>query len=226
MRLVAVILAGGRGERLGGVVKANIEIGGQTLLHRVTAALRTPPPILVVHGRIAAADLRLEPQHLPLADLDVDAGGPLLGLATAVAWCSALPEPPEAIVTVAVDTPYLPADYTERLDSALTPDTDAVVARYAGHDYPTNAIWRLAAVTGLPASVAAGTAPHSLRRLAADLAAPALDWPATPTGDPFANVNTPDDLRAMTARAAASRSPPPGDAPGADFGVGKAGQTR
>jgi molybdopterin-guanine dinucleotide biosynthesis protein A len=203
-RLTAAILAGGRGERLGGVIKANIEVGGIRLLERVSAALGSlPAPVLVAHGGFAPEQLGLLPGQIPVADLAGDYGGPLAGVAGAVAWCLTATPRPDWLLTVAVDTPLVPADFAARMLEALD-DRPAVVVRYAGQAYPTNAIWRLSAIANLPADVTRGTAPHSLKRLADTLGATILDWPETATGDPFANVNTPDDLAALEARARAS----------------------
>jgi molybdopterin-guanine dinucleotide biosynthesis protein A len=203
-RLAAVILAGGHGARLGGVIKANIEIGGTRLLERVSDALGSlPATALVAHGGFGPEQLGLLPGQIPVADLAADYGGPLAGVAGAVAWCLAATPAPDCLLTVAVDTPFVPRDFAARMLDALG-DRPGVVVRYAGQDYPTNAIWRLAAIAELPAGIMRGTAPHSLKRLADALGAATLAWPETAAGDPFANVNTPADLALLEARARAS----------------------
>ena len=201
MRVAAVILAGGKGERLGGVVKANLEIGGIRLLERVSTALGPlPDPVMVAHGAIPIADLRPLPGQIAVADLETPYAGPLAGVAAAVHHCRSLTEPPEALISIAVDTPFVPADYVARMAAALGP-APAVIARYAAQTYPTNMIWRFAAIADLAEQVAAGSAPRSLKRLAAAAGAVPLDWPQNSASDPFANVNTPEDLAALTARA-------------------------
>lgn len=202
MRLAAVILAGGRGERLGGVTKANLEIGGTRLLEKVSQALGSlPAPVVVAHGALPIVELRLLSGQVGVADLATPYAGPLAGVAAAVVHCRNLDPLPEALVTVAVDTPFVPADYVARLVAALDEATPAIIARYAGQAYPTNMIWRFAALTSLPEQLAGGTAPRSLKRLAAAAGARPLDWPETAEDDPFANINTPDDLRRLAARA-------------------------
>jgi molybdopterin-guanine dinucleotide biosynthesis protein A len=54
--------------------------------------------------------------------------------------------------------------------------------------------------------MSAGTAPRSLRRLAAELDARACAWPETADGDPFANINTPAELAAAEARLSRMRN--------------------
>lgn len=204
MQLAAVILAGGRGRRLGGAVKAELRIGGCTLLQRATAALGPEPaPLLVAAGAIPADQLGLDSRHQLVPDLPLDYAGPLAGLAAAVDWLQRRPRPPELLLSLAVDTPFAPPDLVARLTAALAPELAAAIACYDGQDYPTNGLWRLSALAPLPAAMAAGTAPRSLRRLAADLGARACNWPTQADGDPFASVNTPAELAAAEARAAA-----------------------
>lgn len=202
-RLAALIYAGGRGTRMGGVIKANVAVGGVRLLERVSMALGPiASGILVAHGAIEPALLGLLPGQIAVPDLDPPAGGPLAGLAGAIEWCLSAAEPPDLLLTCAVDTPFMPADFAARMRDALAPGDNAVVAAFAGQPYPTNALWRCAAIADLPRRMRAGTAPKSLSRLAAELRARMLEWPDDGSGDPFANVNTPADLAALEGRAA------------------------
>lgn len=207
-RVAAVILAGGKGERLGGVIKANLEIGGLLLLERATLAVSgSASPILVARGAIDPALLPLTGQHVPIPDPASNYAGPLAGVAAAVAWCLSQASPPDYLVSLAVDTPFFPHDFVARALAAIGAEAPAVIARYGTQDYPTNALWRLASIGPLPDRIADGTAPHSLKRLAAELGSIHLDWPPNEAGDPFANANTPDDLRALRARAERGQRP-------------------
>lgn len=200
MRVAAVILAGGRGERLGGAVKALVMVGGVRLVDRVLARVATCDPLIVAHGPHDRAALGLPDGVAGVADLPGDYAGPLAGFAAAVA---ALPGDIELLISAAVDSPFLPVDYVERLMSALG-DAPAAIARYGEQPYPTSSIWRVERFRDLPERVLAGTAPCSLKALAAEAAAVAVDWPVGPAGDPFANINTPEDLAVAEARAAAT----------------------
>jgi molybdenum cofactor guanylyltransferase len=199
--IAAVILAGGRGERLGSVVKANLVVGGQRLLDRVAAALAGTDIILVAVGGFGPNDITLAPGQIAVLDPATDYAGPLAGLAAAVAWVATQPRPPELLLTAAVDTPFLPHNFARAMATAIEPGHAGVVARYGAQDYPTNAIWRLERIAALPARMAVGTAPHSLRGLAAELKAPTLSWPDSDGGNPFANANTPAELRELESRA-------------------------
>ena len=104
------------------------------------------------------------------------------------------------LLSVAVDTPFFPADFAERALAAIE-GADCVMAAFAGQDYPTNTLWRLRAIATLPASVLDGTAPRSLKRLAEGLRCVRLDYASWSVANPFANANTPAELAELRGRA-------------------------
>lgn len=192
--VAAVILAGGKGERLGGVNKALLEIGGRRLLDRARGAVAGCTPILLSVGAtpIDADGLRSIP------DLPGDHGGPLAGVAAAVEALRGTGV--EALLSLAVDTPFFPHDFRARA-LPLLERVDAVIGCYGDQDYPTNGLWRVAAIRSLPDELRTGSAPHSLKRLAANLGAVRLDYRRLVDEDPFANANTPQDIENLELRA-------------------------
>lgn len=108
----AVVLAGGRGARLGGVEKAALQVGGRTMLARALEAVAgaaevvTVGPALVVgdaaRGAGPTASVAEVPRH----------GGPVAGL---LAGRHALTRPVRWLVVVAVDMPYLTPGTLRRL---------------------------------------------------------------------------------------------------------------
>jgi len=198
--IAGLILAGGRGERLGGVIKSELVVGGVRLLERVARQLSGCSPLLVAHGRIDPKALGLSPNMIAVPDLESDYAGPLAGLAGAIAYCDTLSTPPELLISVAVDTPFLPADFVTRLVDGLGA-APAAIASYGGQPYPTNAIWRTARFSDLPHRVRVGAAPRSLKSLCAEAGGTTAEWPNDSSGDPFANVNTPADLDNLQRRA-------------------------
>lgn len=188
-RIAAVILAGGKGERLGGVNKALIEIGGRTLLDRALASMGGGAPQLLAVGR-AGFDAPAELEQV--LDLDTDYGGPLAGVAAAVHYLSGTGT--DLLFSMAVDSPLFPRDFVHRAWEPLRLGATAIIATYGEQDYPTNAIWRLNRISSLPNAVRDGTAPRSLKRLADSLGAARLDYTPHTDSDPFRNVNTPEDL--------------------------------
>lgn len=205
---MVVILAGGRGERLGGAVKADLAVGGVRLIERHRAALEPLGfTLLASIGHFALDDLELPAALVPIADLADGPAGPLAGVAAAMAWCLRAPEQPNFLLSVAVDTPFFPPEFVRAAKELIGAGTGAVVARHRGQDYPTNALWNFARLADLPQRTRSGTAPKSLKALAAELGAVGLEWPEMKGGDPFANANTPADLAALDARAAAWERP-------------------
>ncbi|HWU19466.1 MAG TPA: NTP transferase domain-containing protein [Devosia sp.] len=195
----AVIIAGGQGQRLGGVRKRDIRIGGITLIERVRQALgAVAEPLLVATGPGEA--VRLDDGMLAVADLDGPLGGPLAGLAAAVDALQRRGVDNGVLVSVAVDTPFLPPGFAGTMAAAVG-DADAVYAAWGEDFYPPNAAWRLGALSALPGQVRDGTAPGSLKALHGQLKGGRLDWSAGHERDPFANLNTLADLIELQRRA-------------------------
>jgi molybdenum cofactor guanylyltransferase len=179
--IYALILAGGQGSRLGGVRKGDLRLGGRTLYDRVSERLRGQAKLLLSG-----------PAGIP--DLPLPYGGPLVGLAAAVSHLRDHAGYDDLIVTVAVDTPFLSDDYVSRITAPLG-KAQAAQAFSGNRGYPTNAAYRLQAISDLPERVGEIGSP---KRLLAALDAVAVVWPESP--DPFANLNTLDDLAALHRR--------------------------
>lgn len=195
-----VIIAGGQGQRLGGVRKADLKVGGRRLIDRVAAALGTvAPPLLVATGHGSPT---LPPGAIGVLDLNDTLGGPLAGLAAAVDWLAEQGVVDGLIVSSAVDTPFLPADFVAVLTAALESHA-AVYAQWGDEFYPPHALWRLSAIATLPARVRAGIAPKSLKALLGEIHAVAQDWQALSAVNPFENLNTLADLVRLGQRARA-----------------------
>lgn len=197
-----LILAGGEGNRLGGVRKAALRLNGVTLLERVAARMRADKEtVLVSTGPSPAYPISF---GIALPDLDNRLGGPLAGIVAAVNHLRARTEANARLVTVAVDTPFLPEDYISRLLAELDSGVPAAYAAWDGNAYPTNAAWRLDALQDLPEQVANGVAPNSPKTLLAQLGGVAVDWSGTQASDPFTNLNTLADLVDLARRARVS----------------------
>ena len=191
--IAAVILAGGKAERLGGVNKALIEIGGSTLLQRARDAVAGCEPVLLAVGASGfTAD-----GMTAIPDIVSGYAGPLAGVVAAVDGLRDVDA--DWLLSVAVDTPFFPADFVTRA-LPLGATADVVIGCFGSQDYPTNALWRLVAIRDLPQALRDGTAPHSLKRLAASLRSVRLDYAGTSADDPFLNANTPEDLAFLRSR--------------------------
>lgn len=199
MNVVGLILAGGSGSRLGAVRKWQLRMGGETLIARVAAPLRSGADEILISARPDESDLSGFGAVVP--DLDLPIGGPMAGLVAAMNHLSLSGAADTVILSVAVDTPFLPPNYASRLLAALAQGHQAVAAGWRGNSYPTNAAWRLSALLGLRDRMVDGSDISSPSVLLKLLNAPLVDWAAETDEDPFANINTLSDLIALTERA-------------------------
>lgn len=185
---LGVILAGGQATRMGGGDKALLELGDGTLLDQVIDRLEPQVTGLALNAN--GDPDRLARFGLPvLADSLEGFLGPLAGVLAGLDW--AAEEGAEAVVTVAADTPFFPRDLVQRLTAAAAGQkVPLVLAATPDGRHPTFGLWPVTLRGDLRASLNAGlrkvvqwTDAHDGREALFDGA-----------GDPFFNVNTPEDL--------------------------------
>lgn len=178
MRIFGVILAGGQGRRMGGVDKALLTLGGQSLIARVAARFEPQVERLAVSGRQG---------YLGLPCLaDAAALGPLAGVLAGLRWAAAAGA--DAVVTVPVDAPFGPGDLVPRL--LLAGGGGVALAQSGGRAHPTFALWPVGVAGALEAFLASGVKARVLDFAQAQGAAMA----EFPDDGSFVNLNTPDDL--------------------------------
>ncbi|ETX15975.1 molybdopterin-guanine dinucleotide biosynthesis protein A [Roseivivax halodurans JCM 10272] len=190
---LGVILAGGRATRMGGGDKGLLTIGGETLLSRVVD--RISPQVAGLALNANGDPARFAGLGLPvLPDSVAEWPGPLAGVLAGLDW--AAEESADTIVTVAADTPFFPCDLVPQLLLAAE-GMEAPLALAATPDptrgrvrHPTFGLWPVALREDLRAALDEGvrkvvlwTDRHGGREAL-------FDEP----GDPFFNVNTPEDL--------------------------------
>jgi molybdenum cofactor guanylyltransferase len=202
-RVVAAIIAGGGGTRLGGRRKGDLEIGGRRILDRQLAVLR---PLFT---RILLVDN--DPPSPPPTGVEVigdrpPAGrGPLAGLDAVM---SALHPDEDAAVCVAGDMPFLQTAVMALLRDHLAPAA-ALVPMVAGHPEPLCARYARPCARVIAAALTAGR----LRTMGflSDVDVEYLPEPALRALDPqlltLENVNTPEDLARLDSLAGQSPSP-------------------
>lgn len=143
MRVVtwaAVVLAGGRGSRLGGVDKASIVVDGRTLLDHVLDAVAPARETVVVGPR------KDDVPGVTWAREDPPGGGPVAGLAAGLSHVTA-----DLVVVLAVDQPGLSRSTVDRLLAAVG-DHGAVLVDDEGRSQWLIGAWRTDALRrALPA---------------------------------------------------------------------------
>nr|Q9X7K0.2 RecName: Full=Molybdenum cofactor guanylyltransferase; Short=MoCo guanylyltransferase; AltName: Full=GTP:molybdopterin guanylyltransferase; AltName: Full=Mo-MPT guanylyltransferase; AltName: Full=Molybdopterin guanylyltransferase; AltName: Full=Molybdopterin-guanine dinucleotide synthase; Short=MGD synthase [Rhodobacter capsulatus] len=178
MRIAGIILAGGQGRRMGRE-KALVPLSGVPLIARVLAlAPQVEAVAISANGDPGRFGLGLP----VLPDRPGESGlGPMAGIRAGLDWAAGIGA--EALVSTATDTPFLPEDLVERLAAAAPAH-----AQSFGRDHYTAALWRVATVPRIDALFAAD------ERRIARLSGGAVAVPFDTTPDPFANLNTPEDL--------------------------------
>jgi molybdenum cofactor guanylyltransferase len=188
-----IVLAGGLSRRMGGGDKGLRELGGKTLMARAIERLsaQADPVAINANGdlsRFAAFGLPVIP------DLSPDRPGPLAGVLAGMRWAEKTAQGTRFIVTAACDTPFFPEDMTARFLAAADGTYPVIVlASSAARTHPVFALWPVSLAGDLQDALASGA-----RKVG--------DWigqhrhfivefpPAGRPGDPFFNVNTPEDL--------------------------------
>lgn len=194
MNIVGVILAGGKSSRMGGGDKSLLDLGGKTVLSRVIARLGAQVDTIVLNANGDAA--RFDDYGLPVVPDSIEGfAGPLAGVLAGMDW--AHEQGADYILTVAADTPFFPdhllvglqmAKESEStpLVMAVTPDPERKFARH-----PTFGLWSVDLREDLRQALDDGvrkvvqwTKPHGCAEIVFDF----------DDGDPFFNVNTPEDM--------------------------------
>ncbi len=188
----AVILAGGRSRRMGGGRKYLLELDGQTLLERTFACLRPQTTEILLNlndpdGTVFSPEIAIRP--------DCIGGflGPLAGILTGLEYFAGRGLTEGHMLSVPADTPFLPDDLVRRLLSNEIVDKETIVmARSGDRAHPVIALWPLAIARDLRMALR----DEQIRKVL-DFAEryPCLEveWPVG-NGDPFFNINRPEDM--------------------------------
>lgn len=184
MRLdvTALILAGGKATRLGGVDKRELVVDGQTIFERQVAVLAPCVAEIVVSTARDVAGYRCVRDQ-------VDGAGPLAGIAAGLAAVQT-----EWLLVVAGDMPHLTRELIERLlaETRAAETIDAVGIRIDGRPEPLVCVLRVSAALPIVQScLARGELKAS--RLLID-AALGVRWLEDVDRRALFNVNVPADL--------------------------------
>jgi len=203
----AAILAGGAATRMGGAVKALLEVGGQTILERLLHSLHGRfAEILVVAkepGALAAAQ-PLSRRSWRLALDRHPSRSSLTGIHAALCASAS-----DHVFITACDTPLLAVPLLDALLAHLRPDDDVVLPKKPdGYFEPLCAIYSRRCLPFIEAQLAAGD--FKIIRFFDQVRVNPLPVAHLLAADPdlvsFQNANTPDELRTLRETAARLRA--------------------
>ncbi len=182
---LGVILAGGRGSRLGGVDKGLQVWRGAPLVDAVLARLAPQVDAMAISANRHGEQYALRGWPV-LADADPRAfDGPLAGVLAALTH--AAQEGRDWVQLSACDTPLLPLDLHARLRAAVG-EADAAYPVPARGPEPAHALLHVRVRPVLAVALAGGE--RRLLGFLRSLPAVAVPWPDAGSG--FANLNTPE----------------------------------
>ena len=189
MSVTALILAGGRATRMGGVDKGLVPFNNKPLIAHVIERLQTQ-----VDGIIINANRELDTYqtlgYQVFADEIADFAGPLAGIEMGLKQATS-----EYLLTVPCDCPLLPANLCEKLLTALNNhQADIAIATSHHNDHPVICLCKKTVLASLNSYLQQGG-----RKVSAwqkSLPHVHVDFSFTP--DVFSNINTPDELNLLT----------------------------
>lgn len=184
----AVILAGGRGTRMGGVDKGLVEFQGKPLIEHVLSVLKPQVETILINANRSQA--QYGSYGLPVVeDQFQDFPGPLAGMEAAL---SATQTP--YLLTVPCDTPRLPTNLLSRMgDTMQQTDSDLVVADDGDRMHPVCCLMKQSLLESLRQQL-------TLKEYKIDLWFPKIRYAKcdfSDCKDAFVNINRMEELQSL-----------------------------
>lgn len=197
--VVGVVLAGGKSRRYG-TDKAFVPFHGATLVEHVIgrAAPQVGKLLISANDTPRFAQFGLPVLADTVTEKDGGQAGPLAGILAALDWIARHEPRARWLASFSVDTPLLPVDLVSRLGAAAEREGAMVAcSRSGGRLHPLLALWSPALRESLRPALARGE--RAVHRFVEQQGMAIVDFADQPF-DPFANVNTPDDLARLAAQ--------------------------
>lgn len=184
MKVTGIVLAGGKGSRMGGVDKGLQPLRGKPMVEWVLARFAPQVGEIVINANQNLATYE-KYGHRVVPDAIGGFAGPLAGLH---AGLNAARHP--LVVTVPCDSPFLPADLVERLSASLKANHLAV-AKTGAQPHPVFALMKREVRESLEAFLASGGRKIDAWYGALEVVEVSFDDEA----DAFRNINTLEELK-------------------------------
>ena len=184
MSITGIVLAGGKGSRMGGVDKGLQPLRGKPMVEWVLARFAPQVGEIVINANQNLATYE-KYGHRVVSDAIGGFAGPLAGLH---AGLNAAKHP--LVVTVPCDSPFLPTDLVQRLSASLK-GNDLAVAKTGAQPHPVFALMKRDVRESLEAFLASGG--HKIDAWYAALKVVEVSF--DDEADAFRNINTLDELK-------------------------------
>ena len=189
--VTGVILAGGRGARMGGVDKGLVEVAGRPMVEHVLAAVERQAGAVAINAN-RSAERYARYGHPVIADRMDGFQGPLAGMASALAAAAT-----EFVLVVPCDSPLVDVSLGPRLHAALVErEADVAVAHDGERMHPVFVLLRRAARARLDDFLARGE--RKIDHWFAEEKTAVVDFSDLP--EMFLNVNREEDRSRLEAR--------------------------
>jgi len=186
-RISGVILAGGKGRRMGGVDKGLQPFRGRTLIEWIIERLRPQVDEILINAN-QNRNRYAEYGYRVISDLVPDFAGPLAGFHSALSAADN-----DLVLTVPCDSPFMPDDLAERLRQAHNAAAaDVAVARTGEQVHPVFCLLRRTLLANLDAYLSGGG--RKIDAWYADLEV--IEVAFDDEADAFGNFNTLAELTA------------------------------
>lgn len=192
--IAGLILAGGKGLRMGGADKALLHLAGRPLVAHVVDRMLPQVQAMAIS---ANGDLaRFKDLALPvLPDPMQDFPGPLAGFLAGMAWARTACPGCRWLLTAPCDAPFLPPDLARRLLQMIEDEgADLALAASAGRDHPVVGLWPLSLEEALR-RVLLEEGLRKVGQFAGRYKKAVVEFPLERGIDPFTNLNTPEELK-------------------------------
>lgn len=187
-KITGLILAGGRGSRMGSIDKGLQRFRGKPMVAHVLERLAPQVSEVLINAN-RSLDEYAAFGHRVIADAIDGFAGPLAGLHIGMTHASH-----PLIATVPCDSPFLPPDLIERLSTAMArEDADLAVAKTFDQPHPVFCLTRSSLAPHLQAFLESGQ--RKIDKWYATLKV--VEVPFDDEEAAFSNINTVDELRAF-----------------------------
>lgn len=200
-QLPCMILAGGLSRRMGGGAKFLEMLGEKTVLEHIIDRVHPQVGDILINS-----NMTLEGARFPVRS-DVIEGhhGPLAGVLTGLEYFAEQGSKATHMLSIPADAPFIPEDLVERLVGGLSASPHSIVmACSMERIHPVIGLWPFALANDLRKAVV----DEGLRKIlvfAERYTLTSVRW-SEEEGDPFYNINRPEDMEAARERMASELS--------------------